>query len=277
MSAATQTLARPMPHYLEAERCVVGAILLHSENLVMAIEKGLKSDDFFLKENRLIFDAMNRLDEERKPIDLITIVDDLRGEGKLEEAGGAAYLAKLIDGIPHITKVEYYAQIVREKALLRNLIHAAEAIQLQAFEASESVETILDHAESSVFRLAEDRVRMGLIGIKDLVRDSFERLEKIFTEGKRVTGISTGYAQLDNLTSGLQPSELIILAARPSMGKTSLALNIAENVALHRGEPVAIFSLEMSKESLLQRLLSSHARLHSHKFRPPHPPPEDFL
>ena len=141
--------------------------------------------------------------------------------------------------------------------MLRNLIYSASAIQEQALAADDDADVILDRAESAIFQLAEDRVEAGLIGVKDLVRDNFERLEKIFSEGRRITGLATGYADLDNETAGLQPSELIILAARPSMGKTALALNIAENVAVRHREPVAIFSLEMSKESLLLRLLAS--------------------
>ncbi len=273
---ATQpVLERPLPQNLDAERSVLGAILVDNHAINAAIEK-LRPEDFFHDHHRRIFQQMMALHESQQAIDLVTLTEELHRHGELEASGGASYLAQLLDGVPHISNIEHYARIVKEKAILRNLIHATHKIQQRALDAEEDADTILDGAESSIFELAEDRARTGLIGIKDLVRDSFERLEKIFTEGKRVTGISTGYAQLDNLTSGLQPSELIILAARPSMGKTSLALNIAENVALHRGEPVAIFSLEMSKESLLQRLLSSQARVDSHKFRTGHLGREDW-
>jgi len=169
--------------------------------------------------------------------------------------------------VPRVSNVDHYARIVKEKAVLRNLIHTTHAIQQQTLEAEEDADAILDRAESSIFQLAEDRIRAGFVGVKELVRENFDRLERIFTEGHRITGLATGYQQLDNLTSGLQPSELIILAARPSIGKTALALNIAENVALNAKEPAAIFSLEMSKESLLLRLLASHARINAHKFR----------
>jgi len=273
---ATQpVLERPLPQNLDAERSVLGAILVDNHAINAAIEK-LRPEDFFHDHHRRIFQQMIALHESQQAIDLVTLTEELHRHGELEASGGASYLAQLLDGVPHISNIEHYARIVKEKAILRNLIHTTHKIQQRALDAEEDADTILDGAESSIFELAEDRARAGLIGIKDLVRDSFERLEKIFTEGKRVTGISTGYAQLDNLTSGLQPSELIILAARPSMGKTSLALNIAENVALHRGEPVAIFSLEMSKESLLQRLLSSQARVDSHKFRTGHLGREDW-
>jgi replicative DNA helicase len=172
--------------------------------------------------------------------------------------------------MPRVSNIEHYARIVKEKALLRNLIHAAHHIEQTALEAEEDADALLDRAESSIFELAEDRIRAGFIGVKELVKESYPRLERILTEGHRITGLSTGYEQLDNLTAGLQPSELIIVAARPSMGKTALALNMAENVAVRHGQPVGIFSLEMSKESLLLRLLASHARIDAHKFRTGH-------
>src|SRR5216117_1233864 len=161
-------------------------------------------------------------------------------------------------------------------AILRNLIHATHNIQQRAFEGEDGADAILDNAESSIFALAEDRARAGLISVKDIVHANFERLEKIFREGKSITGISTGYGELDKLLSGLQPSELIILAARPSQGKTALALNFAENIAIRGGRPVAVFSLEMSKESLLQRLVASVAQVDAHKFRSGHLNREDW-
>lgn len=270
-------LERPLPHNLDAERSVLGAILLDNHALNLAVEK-LRPEDFFLDQHRRVFQRMIALGESQQAIDLVTLSDELHRRGELEASGGAAYLAQLVDGVPRVTNVEHYARIVKEKALLRNLIHASHGIQQQALEGEEDADAILDRAESSIFQLAEDRVRAGFIGVKELVRESFDRLERIFTEGRRVTGLSTGYQQLDNLTSGLQPSELLILASRPSMGKTALALNIAENVAVRAREPqpVAIFSLEMSKESLLLRLLASHASINAHKFRTGHLAREDW-
>ncbi len=273
--ASESSLERPLPQNLEAERSVLGAILMDNHVLNAAIEK-LRPEDFFNGHHQCIYQHMIDLGESQQAIDLVTLTEELHRHGKLETAGGAAYLAQLMDGVPRVSNVEHYTRIVKEKAMLRNLIHKSHDIQQQALDAEDDADTILDRAESSIFELAEDRARVGLIGVKDLVRDSFDRLEKIFTEGKRVTGVSTGYTQLDNLTSGLQPSELLILAARPSMGKTALALNIAENVATRGRAPVAIFSLEMSKESLLQRLLASHAHIDSHKFRTGHLAREDW-
>jgi replicative DNA helicase len=269
------SLERPLPNNLNAERSILGAILLDNHVLNTAIEK-LKTDDFFLDHHRRIFERMIHLGELQQPIDLVTLTEDLHRLGELEAAGGAAYLAQLIDGVPRISNVEHYARIVKEKAVLRSLIHTANAIQHRAFDADDEADAILDRAETDIFQLAEERIRAGLIGVKDLVRENFERLEKIFSEGRRITGLATGYSRLDNETAGLQPSELIILAARPSMGKTSLALNIAENVALRQGGAVAIFSLEMSKESLLLRLLASEARVDAHKFRTGHMSKEDW-
>jgi replicative DNA helicase len=273
--ASDTSLERPLPHNLDAERSILGAVLLDNFALNAAIEK-VRSDDFFLPQHRHIFERMVQLGEKQQAIDIVTLMEDLNRRGELEAAGGVAYISQLADGLPRVTNVEHYARIVKEKAVLRGLIHSAANIQEQALAAGEDADVILDRAESVILGLAEDRIKAGLIGVKELVRDNFERLNKILTDGRRVTGLSTGYANLDNETSGLQPSELIILAARPSMGKTALAINIANNVAVRHREPVAIFSLEMSKESLLVRMLASEARIDAHKFRTGHMGKDDW-
>ena len=272
---AEATLERPLPQNLDAERSILGAILLDNHALNAAIEN-LKAEDFFLEQHRRVFNQMIALGENQQAIDLVTLTESLHRVGELESSGGAPYLASLADGMPRVSNVEHYARIVREKALLRNLIHATHNIQQRALEGEDGADTILDNAESSIFALAEDRVKAGLIPVKDIVRDNFERLEKIFREGKSITGVSTGYTELDKLLSGLQPSELLILAARPSQGKTALALNFAENISIRAGSPVAFFSLEMSKESLLQRLVASVAQIDAHKFRSGHLSREDW-
>jgi replicative DNA helicase len=272
---AEATLERPLPQNLEAERSILGAILLDNHALNAAIEN-LKPEDFFLEQHRRVFNQMIALGENQQAIDLVTLTESLHRVGELESSGGAPYLAALADGMPRVSNVEHYARIVREKALLRNLIHATHNIQQRALEGEDGADTILDNAESSIFALAEDRVKAGLIPVKDIVRDNFERLEKIFREGKSITGVSTGYTELDKLLSGLQPSELLILAARPSQGKTALALNFAENISIRAGSPVAFFSLEMSKESLLQRLVASVAQIDAHKVRSGHLSREDW-
>jgi replicative DNA helicase len=273
--AATVPLEKPLPNNLDAERAVLGTVILDNHALNTAVAN-LRPEDFFLEQHRRVFTQMITLGESQQAIDLVTLSDALHRRGDLEAAGGAPYLASLADGLPRVTNVEHYARIVKEKALLRNLIHATHNIQERAFEGEEGADAILDGAESDIFALAEDRVKAGLISIKDIVRDSFERLEKIFREGKSVTGVPTGYSELDKLTSGLQPSELIILAARPSQGKTALALNLMENISIRGGHPVAMFSLEMSKESLLQRLVASVAQIDAHKFRTGHLSRDDW-
>ena len=274
MATPSSSLERPLPQNVEAERSILGAILLDNHALNTAIEK-LKPTDFFHDHHRRIYQQMIALGESQQAIDLVTLTEQLQRTGELEAVGGAAYIAQLMDGMPRITNVEHYARIVKEKALLRGLIHATSAIQQQALEAEEDADLILDRAETQIFQLAEDRLRSGLVGLHDVVVESTERISRIYQGGFRITGLSTGYDLLDNLTSGLQPSELIILAARPSMGKTAFALNLAENVAVRAGKPVAIFSLEMSKESLLLRLLSADAKIDSHKFRTGRLNPED--
>jgi replicative DNA helicase len=275
--ATTQTgLERPLPYNSEAERSVLGAILLDNHSLNVAVEK-LKGQDFFLDQHRRIFERFIELAETQQAIDLVTLSECLDRHGELEAAGGPAYLAQLMDGLPRVTNVEHYSRIVKEKSILRQLIHTADLIQQRALDAEEDADAILDKAESDIFQVAEERVRAGLIGISDLVKDNYARLEKMMEEGRRLTGVPTGYTYLDNETAGLQPGELIILAARPSMGKTALALNIAENVALaDKPRSVAIFSLEMSKESLLLRLLASYGRVNAHKFRTGHLGSEDW-
>jgi replicative DNA helicase len=273
--AIETTLERQLPQNLDAERSVLGAILLDNPALNTALEK-IKPEDFALDHHRRIFIQMIELGESQQAIDLVTLSDQLHRKGELEAAGGSPYIAQLTDGVPRVTHLEHYLRIVKEKSLLRSLIHATHAIQQTAIEAEEDADAILDRAEASIFEIAEDRIRTGLVSMKDVVHENIERLERVITEGKRVTGLSSGYAQLDNLTSGLQASELIILAARPSVGKTAFALNIAENVAMQQKVPVAIFSLEMSKESLLMRLLASGARIDAHKFRTGHLSREDW-
>jgi replicative DNA helicase len=264
--ASSLQIERPLPQNPDAERSVLGAILLDNHALNAAIEL-LRPEDFFLEQHRRLYGRMIALGERQRAIDLVTLAEELERAGELEAAGGPAYLAQLIDGVPRVTHIDHYAQIVKEKALLRSLIHATEAIQQQALEAEQAADEILDRAETLIFQLAEDRIRTGLVGVKELVRESYDRIERMLSSGQQLTGVPTGYAQLDQMTSGLQPSEMIILAARPSMGKTALALNIAEQVGMVQRQPVALFSLEMSKESLLVRLLASHAGLDMHRFR----------
>jgi replicative DNA helicase len=208
---------------------------------------------------------MVALNERRDAIDFITLKEELQRGGDLDAVGGPAYVASLADGVPRATNVEYYARIVKEKATLRNLIFAANKILTNAYEADQEAEAILDEAETAIFAVAEDRLRGGFVAMRDLVKESFPKIEKLFEQKRLVTGVPTGFADLDEMTRGLQGGDLIIVAARPSMGKTSLVLNIAQHVAVQPELVAAFFSLEMSKESLFLRLLTSEAQIDSHR------------
>lgn len=273
--AKPEEMERPLPSNPEAERSVLGAVLLDNASLVTA-RALLQPEDFQLRQHTLTFFQMLELHDRNEPIDLVTLTESLHGSGELEAAGGAPYLAALADGMPRVSNIEHYANIVKEKAILRNLIHATHQIQERAFEGTDGVTSILDNARSTLTALINSQPSGGFVPMKTLVHDNFERIEKIFSEGRMVTGLPTGYGELDKLTAGLQPGELIILAARPSHGKTALALNIAENVSIRLQQPVGFCSLEMSKESLLSRLLAAHARINAHKFRTGHLSKDDW-
>src|SRR5215510_10695264 len=221
---------RTLPHNLEAEKSVLGAILIHNEAFNHAAEL-IDSRDFFRDAHRRIFDKMVALSERNDAIDLVTLKDELHRSGELEEVGGPAYIASLADGVPRSANVEHYARIVKEKATLRNLIHSANRILAEAYQAEEDADVILDGAEKAIFEIAEDKIREGFVPLRDLVQSSFATIEKLQQHKGLVTGVTTGFVDLDEMTSGFQPSDMIILAARPSMGKTSLAVNMAQNAA----------------------------------------------
>ena len=263
---------RTLPHNLDAERSVLGAILLDNEVFNTAISI-VTSAAFFRDAHRRIFERMTVLVERRSAIDFVILREELERAGELEEVGGAAYLASLVDGVPRATNVEYYARIVKEKATLRSLIYAANKIVANAYEADQDADLILDDAEGAIFAVAEDRVKAGFVPMRQLVQESFPKIEKLFEHQSFITGVGTHLVDLDKMTRGFQPGDLIIVAARPSMGKTSLVLNICQHVATH---PVpgtnqmgvaGVFSLEMSKEQLFMRMLSSEAGIDSFRLQ----------
>src|SRR6187455_2754419 len=255
---------RTLPHNLEAERSVLGAILVQNDAFNLAAQV-LKGEDFYRDAHRRIFDSMVALSERGEAIDFITLKEELSRGGELEEVGGPAYVASLVDGVPRATNVEYYARIVKEKATLRNLIYAANKILTNAYEADQESDLILDEAESAIFAVADDRLKAGFVPMRELVKESFPKIEQLFEQKRLITGVPTGFVDLDEMTRGFQPGDLIIVAARPSMGKTSLVLNIAQHVAVQPDHTVGFFSLEMSKESLFLRLLTSEAQIDSHR------------
>jgi replicative DNA helicase len=257
---------RTLPHSLEAERSVLGAILIHNDAFNHAAEI-LGAADFFRDAHRRIFEKMIRLSERGDAIDLVTLKEELGRSGELDEAGGPAYITSLVDGVPRSTNVAHYAGIVKEKAVLRNLIFAANRILTTAYEAEEDTDTILDRAEQAIFAIAEDQIRRGFVSIRELARGSFEAIEQAHARKQLITGVPTSFTDLDEMTSGLQRGDLAIIAARPSMGKTSLALNIAQHVGTKTEMTVGFFSLEMSKEQLFLRMLSTEAGIDGHRLR----------
>jgi replicative DNA helicase len=257
---------RTLPHNLEAERSVLGAVLLHNDAFNLAAEV-IDSNDFFRDAHRRIFDKMVKLSERGDAIDLVTLKEELGRSGELDEVGGPAYITALVDGVPRSTNVEHYARIIKEKATLRHLIFSANKILATAYDAEEEADVILDQAEHAIFAIADDKVRDGFVSLRDLAQNSFETIEKLHSRKELITGVPTGFVELDEMTSGLQPSDLIIVAARPSMGKTSLVLNIAQHVGTKTDMTVGFFSLEMSKEQLFLRMLTSEAGIDGHRLR----------
>ncbi len=255
------------PQNLEAEVAVLGAILQDSEALLKAID-ALRPDHFYKDAHRRIFDAALALFARNEPVDLITLTDELRRRGDLESVGGGAALAALLEAVPTAANVAYHARIVRDKALLRHLIATATDLVGMGYEDAESVDDLLDLAETRIFAISEDKVSRAFIPVKDILKGTFEHIERLYERQAHITGVPTGFSDLDELTSGLQPADLIIVAGRPSMGKTSFALNVAANAAkADPPTPVAVFSLEMAKEQLVQRMLCTEARVDSHRLR----------
>ena len=261
---------RSLPHNLEAERSVLGAILIHNDAFNHAAEV-LEPRDFFRDAHRRIFEKMVQLSERNEAIDLVTLKEALNRSRELDEVGGPAYITALVDGLPRATNVEYYARIVKEKATLRNLIFASNKILASAYEAEDDPNVILDGAEQAIFAIAEHRVREGFISLRDLAHQSFETIEQAHARKELITGVPSGFRDLDEMTSGFQRGDLVIVAARPSVGKTALVLNIAQHVGIKeyagRRRTVGVFSLEMSKEQLFLRMLTSEANIDSHRLR----------
>ena len=264
--ATTDYSISTLPASVEAERSILGAILLDNLSYNQAAEH-LRPEDFSLDSHRRIYARMIDLAESSRPIDIITLVEELGRNKELQAIGDMAYVSSLLDGVPDRPSIEHYVKIVRDKALLRGLIHVANAAIARAADQSDAAEDILNDAEAAIFQLSEKRIGRGFLGIQDIVKDSFGSVDALLQRGQRITGLATHYSDLDEMTSGLQKSDLVILAARPSMGKTAFAMNIAENSAIVDGKVVAIFSLEMSREALLLRLLCSRARVDAHKMR----------
>ena len=266
MSDKDPWLQKVPPQNIEAEQSILSAILIDNNTLPEVLEI-LSEKDFYREVHQKIFSAMVDLFERSEPADLITVTNILKEQGQLESVGGATYLSELVDTIPMATNAAHYAKIIHEKATLRRLIERTASITSRCFEDRGDMEEILDFAERSIFEISEDKVKPAFHSLADILTDTYKAVEQAYENKVLVTGVPTGYHELDQLTSGFQPGDLVIIAGRPSMGKTALALNITQNASAATGIPSAIFSLEMSKEQLSLRLLSSEARVDSSKMR----------
>ncbi len=259
-------LERVPPQSVEAEMSVLGSMLIEREAMLRAVEF-LTPQCFYREAHRRIFDAMSGLAERGEAVDLITVTEELRRRGELEDVGGVDYLTSLANAVPTAANVEYYARIVEEKALLRRLINAAGEIARQAYDAQEPADEILDRAENAIFEVAQRRRVQTYVPLREVLIAAYEHIERLLAQRGRITGVPTGFADLDSLTSGLHPSELVILAARPSQGKTAFCLNVACHAAVRHGVPVGVFSLEMAKEQLGLRMLCAEAHINSQRLR----------
>ena len=254
------------PHDLEAEQAVIGSMLTDNDAVISSIEV-LKPEDFYREDNKIIYTAMVNLYNRAEPIDLITVKSELESMGKFDQVGGIEYIAELPEKVPTTANANKYIKIVEEKSILRNLIKTANEIIELGYDPTEELDDIMEGAEKKIFNLMQDKNQKGYAQLKDVLVDSFTQLEELYNRKQHITGIPSGFADLDYRTAGFHGSELILIAARPAMGKSAFALNIATHVAVRAKKPVAIFSLEMSKEQMVNRILCSEAMVDSNKVR----------
>ncbi|HEX3043254.1 MAG TPA: replicative DNA helicase [Bacillota bacterium] len=260
------TLDRVPPQNIDAERSTLGSMFLEKDAILKGAEI-LRPDDFYREAHRVIFEAVVRLANKGEPVDIITVSEELKQGNMLEKVGGAPYLTALANSVPTAANIEYYARIVEEKSILRSIINVATNIVSLGYAGTEEVDNILDEAEKQIFQISQKRNVKGYVSLKNILVETFERIEKIYESKGGVTGLATGFTDLDRMTAGLQPSDLVILAARPSMGKTTFALNIASHASINLKIPVVVFSLEMSKEQLALKLLCSEAGVDNQRIR----------
>jgi replicative DNA helicase len=258
------SLEKTLPNNLEAERSILGAVLLDDKALLNVFEI-LKPQDFYLDNHRRVFEKMLLLMNSSRPIDLVTLKEELQRASELESVGGAAYLASLTDGLPRALNIEFYAQIIKEKSTLRRLIQVSNETMARSYKDEEPAQEVLQAMEKAIFDIAGQHFHSGFFSIAPVVSDVFKQIEELSNQKTAVTGLETGFVDLDRMTAGFHPSDLIIVAARPGLGKTSLCLNIAEHAAIKNKKSVGIFSLEMSKEQLVKRLLCSESRIDAHR------------
>lgn len=263
---STSLMDKLPPQNIEAERACLGSMLLDREAIEIAIDI-LRSEDFYNNQHRVIFNTILELYNQSTPVDIVTLTDFLKGARLLEQAGGVSYVSSLLDEVPTSANIEYYSKIVEQKSLLRKLIQAASSVISMSYRTDKDVFEIVDEAEKIIFDVTERRMTKSYFLMNEVIKDSILAIEKLYHKGDIYTGTPSGFKAFDDLTSGFQNSEFIVIAARPSVGKTAFALNVAQNIGIRQKKKVAIFSLEMSKEALVQRMLCSEARIDSQKLR----------
>lgn len=261
-----ETIEKVPPHNLDAEAALLGSMLIDHSVIPQAIEM-LDEGAFYKDSHRSIYAALIRLFDENKGVDLVTIIEELKAKGLLDSVGGPSYLTSLASGVPTSANFIHYANIVKQKKMLRNLISAATQIVTSAYDPSQDVESVVDKAEQLIFDVSQKKVSNKFSVLRDVIKSSIETIDSLYQRKENITGLATGFRDLDIMTAGLQPSDLIIVAGRPSMGKSALASCMVEHIGVVEKKAVAFFSLEMSKEQLVQRMLCSHARVDAHKVR----------
>ncbi|HYA31791.1 MAG TPA: replicative DNA helicase [Thermodesulfovibrionales bacterium] len=266
MNEVDVALDRLPPQNIEAEQSILGAVLLENDALLKAIEI-LSPADFYRESHRKLFNVMLELFEKNEAMDLITVSEVLKRKNELDDVGGVTYLSSLVDMVPTAANVRYHSKIVKQKALLRALLKSATEIAAKVYESSMEADEMVDFAERTIFDISDKRTKTSFVTLKEVIKSSFEMIEHLYDKKEAITGVPSGFPDLDELTTGFQPGDLIIIGGRPSMGKTALGLNIAQHVALEIREPVAVFSLEMSKEQLALRMLCAEALVDSNSVR----------
>jgi len=259
-------LGRNPPQNISAEQAALGSMLLQEDAIMHTVEI-LKPEDFYRKSHEIIYRSISELFDKSKGVDLVTLTEELKRKDLLERIGGVTYLTNLINSVPTAANIEYYVRIIEEKSILRNLINSATKIVSMGYEEKEDAKVLMDKAEHLMFDVSQRNLGQTFIPIKEILQDSFEKIEDLYHREEYITGVPSGFTEFDDITTGFQPSELIIIAGRPGMGKTAFCMNIAQNAAISKNTSVAIFSLEMSKSQLVQRMLCSEARVDAHKLR----------
>jgi len=259
-------LGRNPPQNISAEQAALGSMLLQEDAILHGVDI-LRPEDFYKKSHQIIFKCILELFEKSRGVDLVTLTEELNRVNLLEEIGGVTYLTNLINSVPTAANIEYYIKIIEEKSILRNLINSATKIISMGYEEKEDAKVLLDKAEHLVFEISQRNIRQSFVPIKELITDSYEKIEDLYHREEFITGVSSGFDEFDEITTGFQSSEFIVIAGRPAMGKTAFCMSIAQYASISKNTPVAIFSLEMSKSQLVQRMLCSEARIDAHNLR----------